>query len=202
MGQYYKPVNLDKKQGLESWTYDTGAKLMEHSWLGNSFVNQVERLIAEDGDWYGNRIVWGGDYADPENPAAPEDEQYCLYDTIDDEKYHNELKLPHHKKAYRYLINLDTKQYVDYKKIPISDTWVHPDTGKKYHYRIHPLPLLTCEGNGRGGGDFHIHIPAEGEEPRNQGNTALIGTWARNRITVSTEKPSAEFTELKFDLVE
>ncbi len=66
MGQYYKPINLDKQQYVYSHDYGNGLKLMEHSWVGNGFVNVVEELIAEGGDWHGDRIVWAGDYADPE----------------------------------------------------------------------------------------------------------------------------------------
>jgi hypothetical protein len=47
---------------------------------------------------------------------------------------------------------------------------------------------LTCEGNGRGGGDYR------GESP-------LIGSWARDVISVSDTKPK-DFEELVFDLVE
>jgi hypothetical protein len=50
----------------------------------------------------------------------------------------------------------------------------------------HPLPLLTAEGNGRGGGDYR------GESP-------LIGSWARDVISVETEAPT-DFEELLFDL--
>jgi 3-deoxy-D-manno-octulosonic acid (KDO) 8-phosphate synthase len=31
MGQYYKIVNVDKKQYLSPWTFHEGAKLMEFS---------------------------------------------------------------------------------------------------------------------------------------------------------------------------
>lgn len=48
-----------------------------------------------------------------------------------------------------------------------------------YGLKIHPLPLLTCEGNGRGGGDFRTE---------NEDYLKLIGSWARNRITIQTKK--------------
>ena len=63
MGQYYKPVNLDKKKFVYSHDYGNGLKLMEHSWIDNDFVAIVENLIKKGGDWYGDRIVWAGDYA-------------------------------------------------------------------------------------------------------------------------------------------
>ena len=72
------------------------------------------------------------------------------------------------------------KQYVDKTKVPKdNDGW-----------RIAPLPLLTCEGNGGGGGDFYV-VP-----DRQQGNTSLIGTWARDYISIETKKPK-DYKELK-----
>jgi hypothetical protein len=82
---------------------------------------------------------------------------------------------------------MDTKEYVDKKKVPISDIW-EDDKGKEWPFAIHPLPLLTCEGNGRGGGDFYKEDP-------------LVGKWARNRVTVSKTKPKG-YTEIEFNLFE
>ena len=62
MGQYYKPINLDDKQWLYTHDYDTGLKLMEHSWIGNQFVGTVMSLMLKGGLWFKKRIVWAGDY--------------------------------------------------------------------------------------------------------------------------------------------
>ena len=94
------------------------------------------------------------------------------------------------ERKYRYIVNMDTKEFVDMKKVPLSDVWINPKTQKEYPYYVHPLPLLTCEGNGQGGGDYF------GEDKNN-----LIGSWARNRVTVSTRKPKRH-KEIIFDLVE
>lgn len=40
-------------------------------------------------------------------------------------------------------------------------------------WTVHPLPLLTAEGNGRGGGDYHEQNP----------DIELVGTWARDSIS-------------------
>jgi len=181
MGQYYKPISIDKKQFVYSHEYDNGLKLMEHSWIGNNFVGVVEDLIAEGGAWYGDRIVWAGDYADEEK-----NRKNNLY-TIVGKSDRNKIKPTPTGTKYRYVINLDTKEFVDTKKIPLSDVYEDED-GKEWPYTIHPLPLLTCEGNGRGGGDFH----KEDE---------LVGKWARHRVSVSKTKP-AGFTEMDFNLFE
>jgi len=180
MGQYYLPINMDKKQFVHSHSYDNGLKLMEHSWIGNDFVGIVEDLIAEGGAWHGDRIVWAGDYADEEK-----NNEENLYSIIG--KDENEIRPEPTKNKYRYVLNLDTKEYVDTKKIPLSDVYTD-EKGKEWPYIIHPLPLLTCEGNGRGGGDFRKE-------------DSIVGTWARNRVSVSKRKPKG-FKEIEFNLFE
>ncbi len=179
MGQYYKAIILEDKDTddapeviagcLESWTYNNGAKLMEHSWIGNEFVERVEAKLINQYD--GRRIVWAGDYADPE-PNTEEN----LYDmTTEFHNYH--IAKP--TQTFRYIINHTMKQYVDKERVfPDKDGW-----------KIHPLPLLTCEGNGRGGGDYG-GIDQD-----------LVGIWARNRISVSNDIPN-DYQELLFTLHE
>ena len=88
----------------------------------------------------------------------------------------------------RYLVNHDRKEFVDKRKTPKgSDAWDG--------WRIHPLPLLTCEGNGNGGGDF---FKRDGV----QCNEELIGLWARNTIGVVSKKADIpkDYKEIIFDL--
>jgi hypothetical protein len=177
MGQYYSPVSMERKEHVYSHDFGNGLKLMEHSYIGNNFVAVVENLIAKGGHWYGDRIVWAGDYADPENENGPNLHEIC-----------SENKIPVgmvsdvHDKKNQYLVNMDTNEFVDMKKVPVSDVYGDQE------YVIHPLPLLTCEGNGRGGGDFR------GSDPQN-----LIGKWARCRVTIQKTKPK-KGTELFFNL--
>lgn len=173
MGQYYRPTNIDKKKALSSHDYDNGAKLMEHSYIGNPFVRAVEGLLIEGGEWFKDRIVWSGDYADDEPESEwknktdeyPEKNLYAIYHGEENTIKPEAKELP---TAYRYLVNFTDKEYVDLSKIK--------DIKGEKGWKIHPLPLLTCEGNGRGGGDFH------GEDYR-------IGTWARKNIGIVVEKP-------------
>jgi hypothetical protein len=180
MGQYYKPISIEKKQYVYSHDYGNGLKLMEHSWLSNGFVGVVEDLIAEGGAWNGDRIVWAGDYADEEKNRKSN-----LFSLTEPEKCRIRPEPTENK--YRYVINMDTKEYVDKTKIPVSDVYTEDD-GKEWPYVIHPLPILTCEGNGRGGGDLHKE-------------SDLVGKWARNRVTVANEIPEG-FTEMEFQLYE
>jgi hypothetical protein len=69
--------------------------------------------------------------------------------------------------SYRYLVNHDTQQYVD----------------KDKDGDIHPLPLLTAEGD-REGGDYR------------GSNEELVGIWARNILSAENEVPPG-FAELE-----
>lgn len=187
MGQYYSPIALEisefKEVTILGWLYThdykNGLKLMEHSWIGNNFMNIVETLLSPSGEWYKKAIVWAGDYAEKEE--GTDSNLYSLAkDNIKlkpaDVKF--KAKIPADK---RYVLNHTKKMYVDKKKVPISD--------KEYKLYIHPLSLLTCEGNGQGGGDFW------GKDPNN-----IVGSWARNIISVEGEIPQG-YTELEFNLV-
>lgn len=185
MGQYYKAVRLGTKEYVSSWSFNCGAKLMEHSWLKNPFVKFVESLLVEGGAWHGSPIVWAGDYADPELNEQGEPlqitEEGVTYEanlnflaTVEIKPEEN-LKLKH----YRYLINETDKTFVDKNKVVDNDGW-----------RIHPLPLLTCEGNGRGGGDY-----------RSDDKQGIIVSWARKVVIPSTKKPKG-YKEIYFDLEE
>lgn len=174
MGQYYQPVNEDKGEHLYTHDYGNGLKLMEHSWMENNFVRTVENLLAPGQPWHKCHLTWAGDYGD----RAGE-----LYKMSDD----NRIKPLESEHYYRYLINHDQKVYVDKDQV----RGFTPQWGDGTEWKIHPLPLLTADGNGRGGGDFR------GKDPNN-----LIGSWAGERISVSDIKPEEDYEVLIFDLVE
>lgn len=173
MGQYYKPCNLDKKEYVHTHDYQCGLKLMEHSYIGNPVSNAIENLIIPGGSWYKARLVWTGDYADKE---ISHDKN--LYSMLNDDG--TKIQPPDKKvdSEYKYLVNYSKGVYVDLSKIK-------PDTTD---FKIHPLPLLVAEGNGRGGGDFHK------EDPR-------IGIWARNSISLEASIPEG-FSEVNGQFTE
>jgi hypothetical protein len=175
MGQYYKPCILDTenkrtvKAFVYSHDYKSGLKLMEHSWLKNPFVKAFESLILKKPQ----RVVWAGDYAEPEKGLKNNAYMRCT-----NKLKTNPTEQPTDRES-RYLVNYTKGLFVDKNATPDSDGW-----------RIHPLPLLTCEGNGQGGGDYF------GDD-----TNSLIGSWARDIISVEAKKPKG-FKELIFDLVE
>ena len=210
MGQYYKPVFLAKNNKplayVNSYDFGSGKKLSEHSWRLNDFVGFVEQQLVNQPQ----RIVWAGDYAKPEPIESLTKEEirkylqvnsgsgyyskekiaedsltlYSLCDivarltdaNITDPYEHNfNLALP---KRFKYLINYDKKEFVNKDKVPSEDGW-----------QKHPLPLLTNEGNGQGGGDFGYD------------EIKLNGVWARDLIGVSSKKADIkDFKELIFNI--
>lgn len=193
MGQYYKPVNLDTNESLYSHDYENGLKLMEHSYIGNNFVGAVENLLMPNHKWHKSSIVWAGDYADGELDEKgntlteiwkdSNDKEHTrdvnLYDLAKDE---NTLKprATNVPKEFKYIVNHTKKQYVNKDNVP--------DISWEKGLKIHPLPLLTCEGNGRGGGDYHDESP-------------LVGSWSRNVISIEKNVPKG-YKELNFNLTE
>lgn len=158
MGQYYRAVILDEGK-IVAWLcpgmYSNGSKLTEHSYVNNKFMCAVERAISPGGKFYKKCLVWAGDYANSE--AGEEKNLHTM--TEDSEPYYNEEfmgQLP-------YIVNHTQKEYV-----------VKPTKG------LHPLSLLTVEGNGRGGGDYH------GDE--------TVGQWARESISMEGVIPEG-YTE-------
>jgi hypothetical protein len=171
MGQYYYPIILSADGKIVVWmcahNYGNGLKLLEHSYLGNNFVSTFEFGLSPEGPHHKSRVVWAGDYAD-----ADPDQENNLYQMCDEYT----MIVPQEKDTtiYRYIVNHSKKQFVDKMACKAGEE----------EMKYHPLPLLTCEGNGRGGGDYRRESP-------------LIGSWARDIISVEEVTP-LDFEELMF----
>jgi hypothetical protein len=187
MGQYYIAIILadrgtdPRKEYIRTYvsprSYGGGSKLMEHSYIGTNFMNVIESLICPLGMFYKSRLVWAGDYAKEEEDC----ESSNLYRLTDsDENYNKECtsKL-YNLTYYRYIVNHTQKVYVDKDKCIVNDDG----------YNIHPLPLLTSEGNSMGGGDY------SGK------NVHLCGSWARDTVSMETSIPD-DYNELVCDFTE
>ena len=173
MGQYYYPIVLSADGKIVVWMlahrYGNGLKLTEHSFIGNNFVSTFEFGLSPEGIYHKSRVVWAGDYAD-EEPEGTNLHKMC--------SEYNEIR-PDEKNTdkYRFIVNHSKRLFVDKTKVPTKDG-----------FTLHPLPLLTAEGNGRGGGDYRDGEP-------------LVGSWARDIISVEETAP-ADYEELLFNLVE
>jgi hypothetical protein len=170
MGQYFKPVIIDKKDSkkvvasLHPHDFANGLKIMEHSYVGNIVVNTFATLINdEDGKYKGYPMVWCGDYA---KEVDGKSNYYDIARDNDTDEDVEKLKV----KEYRYFINKTKKEFVDIEDCP---------SGKSSDDLIvHPLPILTSMGVGS-----YDYYP-------NNGEFKFIGSWANNVVVSSNKCPN------------
>jgi len=108
MGQYYKIVNVKKKQYLNPHAFGDGAKLMEFSMSASGVLAGLAILLADGnnrgggdlrseneivGSWAGDNIVIAGDYADNGKYLPVDKVDRNLYDVANDEGEDISLKV-------------------------------------------------------------------------------------------------------------
>lgn len=203
MGQYYMPTLIAKDgtiSTLYSHDYDNGLKLMEHSYIRNKFVSAVCTQIWKKP----TKLAWIGDYSDD-----PWEGAYTRYISQDDfnEIYRNVwgnerdrfyiTPRPYThvsmRNRRRYLVNHTTKEYVDFESYIEDNKW-QTERREWRRYKngrfiekpytcdvcIHPLPLLTACGSGRGGGDYYDCFS----------DYEKVGSWAFCEIELTGIEPS------------
>lgn len=171
-------------------------KLTEHAYLNNQFMNAIEFLLSPQGPFYKHRIVWAGDYADSEPLTTP-----TTLSLSQTEKYEIEKINKNKKNLFDLASDQPEKEFVfENPTIPehtfehinkINHTYIVNHTKKLYaninkiskNCQLHPLALLTAEGNGRGGGDYYGF------------NHELCGCWARDSISMENTQPSSDYIE-------
>ena len=180
MGQYYRPCILKKDYKtsksnpvdvtLESWDFMDGAKLMEHSYVGNWFVSAMCDLLSQE-KYFGRPFVWCGDYADEVEVNGVSTDIYVMAGKT---KLAKEYAKKYTKKfdkdgvpTFGYVVNLTKKEYCT---IPNTNA-------ENSEFVIHPLPILCSSGNGRGGGDFDSVIE----------NDERVGSWAFDEIGITND---------------
>lgn len=184
MGQYYRCLTQDKEGKMtiyslqikdwnkpeEDYKRYNGVKLMEHSWVGNSFMNSLSALI------YKNplQIAWVGDYASDfawgsgrEFKPNPEWLWHTAWETEKEEDIE--------KKGFDYkdkfLVNHTLQDYLDLNK--------YMRRADKDGWKVHPLSLLTACGNGLGGGDYW----------EDYSDSWCVGDWCWDEISIEDEIP-------------
>lgn len=192
MGQYYKPL-LIHEDGTEKSAYShdfgNGLKLMEHSWVGNNFVNAVLHEIVDKP----TRVAWLGDYSNDavegecdfggEFITSVED-FIAKYDEVWGESKSVEF-LPAEAPEFDlcqdtkdcYLVNLTKQCYIDIGQY-IEQNAIKNRFDEGDIWCINPLPLLTCIGNGLGGGDYRGDVGKDD-----------VGSWAFDQIYITYLRP-------------
>lgn len=187
MGQYYTPYFRNEQTGevstLYSHEYGSGLKLMEHSRLGNRFVNAGFTLIENNA----MRVAWVGDYS--EDVGCDED----VFDECwrrDDFFKKNPTPIDYfadgegnpNGNPHGYLINHSKEEVVDIKE--------YAELANDGDGRIvNPLPLLTAIGNGLGGGDYRGC------------NLEMVGRWYLDLIEFNQEWKPESYTDITKEVI-
>jgi hypothetical protein len=173
MGAYYETALQANKQHKEVYvgkltegeyfrvnTHEidsNGLKLMEHSYIGNSYVSHIMGLIEDNP----TNIIWLCDYS--------EDKDFN-WDTVEEVET-NEMEVK--KVATRthrqsgFIINHTTQEYISLK------TYKRLFAEHSNDWAISPLPILTnSEVGSSGGGDYH-------------NENSLRGVWKNHLISYS-----------------
>ncbi len=198
MGQYYKTITVDDAGHFTAYNrkviengeeHYTMAKLLEHSWWENPFVNAIAETIYNDAS---RRVVWLGDYSDefmedyPDGFNGISKNRVCQWHNIvwGEHSRDKAIETTDFTLDNKFLINHTKKIFIDcseYFKRSVTKKW--NDDG----WCIHPLPLLTCIGNGCGGGDYRFATE--------DSTVDMVGTWAFDEIGIEDEKPT-DYTEV------
>lgn len=190
MGQYWMPLLREAKNkeykdtAFNAHHFGNGAKLMEHSYVGNNFVNEVwSQLIDRP-----QKVYWFGDYTEP-GDAKLTARQVAKFKRMlykDKNKFYT---IPFGSPAanddimlhYPILVNHTKKEYIDIRHLRdrLEDL---------FDYTVCPLPLLTATSNDRGCGDYYEGHPGYED----------VGIWAGDLIEVLKDTSGIEgYTERK-----
>ena len=134
MGQYYKIVNVKKKQYLDPHTFGDGSKLMEFSSNSIGVLAGLSILLADGngrgggdlhseneiiGSWSGDNIVIAGDYADTGKFVKDEDKN--LYWIANNEGEDISLKVLDALFDDRYFFDRFRKDKIDYAENDVKE---------------------------------------------------------------------------------
>ena len=190
MGQYFIGVVLKKdwnnnaypiRATLNPQDFYNGSKLMEHSYVNNSYVQAFQRLVSLLDDGKGVPCVWAGDYApNISTKALPIDDNNIYTVGLNVWRYaynwnketgsqsslvKDIITLNEKDKLFdfKYILNRTKKEYVI---VPEDDPLL---------LVIHPLPMLLATGNEEGGGGSY----------QNGTDMDKIGSWAFDYISLT-----------------
>lgn len=151
MGQYYTPIIIrgNSIQTFYSHDYDNGLKLMEHSYIGNKFVETVLRQLLDKKA----HLAWVGDYAEAEDVKSELAQKFIDIESSEREKKYrrNPAVIGDFENSfYLVFVNHTKKEYIDMTQYITCNKILD-----KWGMTAHPIPILTAIGNGKGGGDYH-----------------------------------------------
>ena len=184
---------------------DNGLKLTEHSYIGNQFVESVIAKAMFSGYpttivWIGDYACLEDDvlpltahaFSNPKDNVAGIRRDYPRIFLRAQRAMDNEVRripsddpeivefLPKAKKIVMYdLLRREKINLREYEEHAIAER-VKNGTKQNWfddprEFILHPLPILTCSGNGKGGGDY------------SGTDMEMVGAWAMHPILIQEE---------------
>ena len=206
MGQYYKIVNIDKKEYMES---NSGVKLMEWSYNRNELILNLMKKLANE--WKGDRVYVVGDYAVSDDVGNDSyefktlekiEKDLDIYNKEDNRGYRISIygytddnfkkisleKLE--KEEYKYIYNHNKKQFINIDHCPLA--WLYKEKNTYFSVKIAPISLLLALGNGMGGGDYFSN------------NQKLVGNFIEDvqNLEITKEPLNNDYEELRPEFYE
>lgn len=181
MEQYFRALLYNKENGTNTvyrWSgigksLDSDTPLNRQYWWYNNFVGKIAKIL------YKNplKVAWVGNLSD-ESKALLNAAWSVMSNTIEianivDTAMFMEGKYLINHTQMLYISGSDYKDEMAQKVIGISDEQI-----------LHPLPLLTALGNGKGDNDYH---------GRNQLD---VGSWSYNVISVDDVPPNDDYEKI------
>lgn len=165
MGAYYKAVNLEDMECFSPYEFDNGAKMLEHGYISNNYVDVALNEIFA-GSWKNKPIAWVCDY----DTSAKYDGVYTkavsissCAENVDWLDFSDAI-----------IVNNDKQEYIDLTEFKLN----YP--GER-NLMIHPFCLLTSSTDeGMGGGDYHNEHP-------------LRSTWAGDKFVITFNRADVPF---------
>lgn len=175
MGQYYRVILTNERGNHRVYNREVNgeymlAKLTEHSWWCNQFVSSICAKIYKNP----TKVVWVGDYSDNGDLVNIKNRQEM-------KKLHDIAWKGRGYGIKENLLYLDHRFLCNHTKGMFIDCQVYYERNNRNGWCIHPLPILTCIGNGLGGGDFRYTTEDTTKE--------MIGAWANDEISVEEDNP-------------
>lgn len=165
MGAYYKVVNLEDMESLFPYDFNSSAKMLDHAYVGNNYVNVALNEIFE-GSWKNKPIAWVCSYDNSPQYHDVHDKAVNVSSCAENVEY---LDF-----SNAIIINNDKQEYIDLTEFVLN----YP--GER-ELMIHPFCLLTSSTDeGMGGGDYHYEH-------------ALRSTWAGDRFVVTFNRAEVPF---------
>jgi hypothetical protein len=184
MGQYFHAY-IEKGKDYHVFSCPGTLKLMEHSWLKNDMVGAVMAEILDNP----SKVAWIGDYAnDPTDSFGLSRKKFAeVYDRAwgKDDSHTTTMHLWEYKPteteaqlvedlSHAFIVNKSKKCFISldaYKKA-CTEAILEMNPEADTNWIVHPLPLYTACGNGRGSGDY----------PKSDISSYAVGSWAFDTI--------------------